>query len=428
MTDPVNPLPGGLVAWLSLLESRHGTAIDLGLDRVGQVWARLAGPMSSVVITVGGTNGKGSVCAYLEGILLEAGYRVGLYTSPHLLRFNERIRLNGKEVDDDSLIEALTVVEGARAGVALTYFEHATLAAMVLFRRQPLDVVILEVGLGGRLDAVNLFEPDCAVVVQVDLDHMEFLGRDREAIGREKAGIFRSARPAICADADPPASLLAHAEAIGAVLLRNGPDYQAERAEGSWLCRIGPRSYPALPHPVMKGSHQIDNAAAAIAALDALRIRLPVPMLAIRRGLVQASVPGRFQVIGIAPLRVLDVAHNPHAARALAGCLRQVSTPGRRLAVLALLADKDADGVIAPLVGLIDQWYLAGLAGPRGQSAERLAGYLQARGQAYAVYPDSVSAWQAACRAVGPADTIAAFGSFHTVAEVLAFEREKPNG
>jgi dihydrofolate synthase/folylpolyglutamate synthase len=415
-----------LPEWLARLETRHPKAIELGLERVGRVWRRLGERPAFPMVTVAGTNGKGSVCAYLESILGEAGYRVGRYTSPHVLRFNERIRIAGVEAGDADIAEALAAVEAARDDVPLTYFEHTTLAAMWLFQHQGIDAAVLEVGLGGRLDAVNLFDADCALVTNIDLDHMDYLGPDREAIGFEKAGIFRSDRPAICADADPPASLLGHAASIGAHLGRIGPDFSVEIGANDWLCRVGQRAYAALPRPAMVGDHQFDNAAAAIAALDALRDRLPVPVAAIRAGLAGARMPGRFQVVGQRPLRILDVGHNPHAARALAASL--ASVPGRKLAVFAMLADKDAAGAVEPLAGVFAHWYLAGLGGPRGRPASALAELFTARGLPHTACPDVAAAWHAACQAAGPADTIAAFGSFHTVAELMALTLGNQDG
>lgn len=409
-----------LPEWLARLEIRHPKTIELGLDRVGQVWRRLGTAPAFPVVSVAGTNGKGSVCAYLEAILDRAGYRTACYTSPHVRRFNERIRLSGREASDADIVDALSAVEAARGDLSLTYFEHTTLAAMWLFQRCAVDVAILEVGLGGRLDAVNLFDADCAVVTQIDLDHMDFLGPDREAIGYEKAGVFRAGRPALCGDADPPASLLAHAGALGARLIRIGLDYRVEVGDADWLCRVGERVYPALPVPAMAGRYQLDNAATALAALDALRARLPVAMAAIRAGIAEARLPGRFQVIGRAPLRVLDVAHNPHAARALAGNLQGRHGGGHKLAVFAMLADKDAVGVVAALAEQFDHWHLAGLPGPRGRTAAQLAVHLAAAGLPYSCHADVATAWRAACQDAGPADTIAAFGSFLTVAEVMA--------
>lgn len=426
MTPDGGVTPNDLAAWLARLEARHPTAIELGLARAGQVWLRLDARPDYPVITVAGTNGKGSVCAYLEAVLVEAGYRVGRYTSPHLAHFNERIRVDGREAADADIVAALEAVEAVRGGVPLTYFEHTTLAALWLFRHQCVEAAVLEVGLGGRLDAVNLVDADCAVVTPVDLDHMDYLGPDREAIGFEKAGIMRPGRPAICADRAPPASLVRHAGAIGAGLQRLGADFRPEIGAADWCCRVGGRVYAALPPPAMPGRHQYDNAAAAIAAIDALRARLPVSVAAMRAGLARARLPGRFQVIGTAPLRALDVAHNPHAARALAAGL--AGLPGRHLAVFAMLADKDVAGVVEPLAGLIDHWYLAGLTGPRGRPATDLAPQLAMRGLPHSVHADVAAAWRMACQAAGPADTIIAFGSFHTVAEVMALKAGNQDG
>ncbi|HEX8979975.1 MAG TPA: bifunctional tetrahydrofolate synthase/dihydrofolate synthase [Parasulfuritortus sp.] len=418
----------GLPDWLALLESRHTKIIQLGLERVGQVWDALGVGPQMPVITVAGTNGKGSTCAYLETILAEAGYRVGLYSSPHILRFNERIRIAGREADDAAIVSALDAVERARGEVALTYFEHTTLAAMWLFNQERVEVAVLEVGLGGRLDAVNLFDADCAVVTPVDLDHMEYLGPDREAIGFEKAGIFRAGRSAVCVDPAPPASLIRHAERLGVTLLRLGADIHVERHGGDWLCRIDGAVFPNLPKPAMTGIYQYDNAAAAIAALHCLKEKLPVTLAAIRSGLARARLPGRFQVVGQAPLRILDVAHNPHAARALADNLAALPRTGRRLAVVAMLADKDAGAVVDALAGQFDHWHLAGLAGARGRSAAQLADVFGARGLSVSLHDGVESAWRAACQEAGPADTITAFGSFHTVAEIMALTAGKFDG
>lgn len=396
----------------------------LGLDRVAQVRDRLGLQPTFPLISVGGTNGKGSVCAYLEAVLTAAGYRVGCYSSPHLLRYNERVHLDGREASDAELCAALDAVErargeGAQEPVPLTYFEQGTLAAMWLFQRAGVDAVVLEVGLGGRLDAVNVWDADCAVVSSVDLDHQQFLGETREAIGFEKAGIFRASRPAICGDADPPASLLAHAGEIGAALLRVGDDIRVEVGELGWTCRVGASVYPALPRLAMPGRHQYANAACAVAALWSLRKHLPVSMNALRSGLASARQPGRFQIVGQSPLRILDVAHNPHAARALAANLADLPPGGRVIAVCAMLADKDVAAVVQVMQPHIQQWHGAGLDVPRGLDAAGLAGFLQAAGCTFASHASVREAWRAACLQAGPADTILAFGSFHTVAEVM---------
>jgi dihydrofolate synthase / folylpolyglutamate synthase len=409
-----------LADWLGHLEARNREAIVLGLERVAAVRDRLLEKPAFVVFSVGGTNGKGSVCAYLEAVLIAAGYRVGCYTSPHLLRYNERVRIDGVEADDAALVEALAAVEAARGDTPLTYFEQGTLAAMWLFQRAGLDAAVLEVGLGGRLDAVNVWDADCAVVSAVDLDHQQFLGDSREAIGFEKAGIYRGGRPAICGDGQPPATLLAQAAKIGARLLRLGVEIRIERGEAAWLCRVGTQVFSALPHPAMPGSHQYANAACAVAALASLHERLPVAVKAMRAGLAVARQAGRFQIIGRQPLRVLDVAHNPHAAQALAANLADLPPGGRVHAVCAMLADKDVEGVAAALKPYVSDWYFAGLDGARALSGEALRARLRALGCDGDAYARVVDAWREACRHAGPADTILAFGSFHTVAEILA--------
>jgi dihydrofolate synthase/folylpolyglutamate synthase len=425
--------PNTLAAWLSLLESRNREAIVLGLERVALLRDRLGLTLTCPIITVGGTNGKGSVCAYLEAILTAAGYRVGCYTSPHLLRYNERVHLAGREATDAELCLALAAVENARfiAGedaIPLTYFEQGTLAALWLFQRAALDVVILEVGLGGRLDAVNVWDADCALVVSVDLDHQQFLGDTREAIGFEKAGIFRAQRPAICGDLDPPASLLAHAAAIGAELYRMGQAIQVDVTESDWTCRVDLPDeryiYPALPRLAMPGRHQYNNAACALAALATLRSRLPVDVKALRAGLLTARQPGRFQVVGQQPLCILDVAHNPHAARALGECLADSASGsrggGKVIAVCAMLADKDVAAVVQAVQPYIQHWHVAGLNLPRGLDAAAIAAILQAVGAVHDRHCTVQEAWRAACLQAQPADTIVVFGSFHTVADVMS--------
>ncbi|MEW6677823.1 MAG: bifunctional tetrahydrofolate synthase/dihydrofolate synthase [Pseudomonadota bacterium] len=433
--------PTDLAGWLAHLESRNRDAIVLGLERVRTVADRLGLKPACPVITVGGTNGKGSVCAYLEAMLVAAGLRVGCYTSPHLLYYNERVRIDGHALEDGALCEAFEAVEVARGDIPLTYFEQGTLAALWCFGRTPLDVLVLEVGMGGRLDAVNLWDPDCAIVTSVDLDHQAFLGDTREAIGFEKAGIYRPGRPAICGDASPPASLIRHATEIGARLMEADKAFCWAVQDAAWTLWINAGQdtdadvYPALPMPAMAGHHQLGNAACAIAALHTLRSRLPVSRQALRLGLTTARQPGRFQVVGQTPLRILDVAHNPHAARSLAANLAHLQKRlesrqapfGKIIAVLALLADKDADGVIQPLLPLVGRWHTAGLAGPRGRPGAELAELLTARGARAEAHDTVLEAWQEACREAGAADTICAFGSFHTVAELLTDIQAAPS-
>jgi len=416
----------GLGEWLAHLEQLHPSIIELGLARVDAVKERLQLQISFPLITVGGTNGKGSTCAMLESMLGAAGYRVGCYTSPHLLRYNERVRIAGCEVDDESLCRAFAAVEDARGDISLTYFEFGTLAAMWLFSRQQVEVAILEVGLGGRLDAVNVFDADCAIVTSVDLDHMDYLGDDRESIGWEKAGIFRAARPAVCADPNPPHSLLQHADEIGAQLKRIGRDFGVEPQEGQWLFWSMGGWRLSLPFPTLRGTYQIDNASACLAALESLKDKLPVTPEDIRRGLLEATVPGRFQVLPGKPTLILDVAHNPHAARALASNLQQMWCGGKTIAVFAMLADKDIAGVIASLREEVDIWLVAGIAHARGASAAELQASLTNAGiEAVKAFHDIAAAYHHACQIAGEDDRIAAFGSFHTVAEVMQDVRNR---
>lgn len=413
-------LPKTLSEWLALLETRHPKAIDLGLDRAEAVRARLGLQPACPIITVAGTNGKGSVCAYLEAMLSAAGYQVGCYTSPHLLRYNERVRIGRQEASDADLANAFNAVEQARGNTSLTYFEQGTLAAVWLFQQQGVEAMVLEVGLGGRLDAVNLWDADCAIVTTIDLDHQDYLGPDRECIGLEKAGVLRAGRPAICGEANPPQSLLKHAAALGVQLIRIGQDIQLDIGRDHWSCRVGGVDYANLPQPRMPGRHQYNNAAVALAALWALRQRLPVDSEAIGEGLNEARQPGRFQLVGEQPRRLLDVAHNPESARSLAANLRDLPNPGEIHAVFAMLGDKDIAGVVAELSRVIGHWHIAGLNVPRGNDGDALARVLQAAGCSYTVHADVATAWQSACEAAKPTDTIAAFGSFYTVAQIMA--------
>ena len=423
MTADHASMPVDLAGWLAWLESRNATQITLGLERVAAVWARLGIALNRPVITVAGTNGKGSTCAFLEAMLRAGGYRVGLYTSPHLLRYNERIRIDGDEVSDADLCAAFAAVEAVRGDTPLSYFEQGTLAALWLFARAGLDAVVLEVGLGGRLDAVNILDADCAVITPVDLDHQAWLGQDRETIGREKAGITRPGRPLVCSDPYPPASILA-ALVTPALFLGRQFSVEAE-GDGRWTCRIGDAVFPALPRPALLGAHQYHNAAAALTALWQLRTRLPLPVSALRAGIAQAQVPGRFQVVGQAPLRILDVAHNPHAARTLALQLADLPPTGKRIAVCALLGDKDLAGVVAALRSSFDAWHIAPLHAERAGPVSALADVLRGAGCASQAHLSVTQAWITACREAGPADTIAAFGSFHTIAEILQSIREQ---
>ncbi len=409
-----------LSEWLDYIEGLHPQAIALGLDRVEKVRGALGLAPAFPVVTIGGTNGKGSVCAMLETILHLAGYRVGCYTSPHLLRYNERVRIARATAADGDLARAFEAVERARGQTRLTYFEFGTLAAMWLFAEMKVEAAVLEVGLGGRLDAVNVFDADCAVVTTVDIDHVDFLGGDRESIGREKAGIFRPGRPAVCADPAPPASLTGHAAGIGAQLLQIDVDFGAVPQGKQWQY-WGPRGKRgALPYPALRGTCQLGNAAAAITALECLRERLPVSVNDIRAGLLQADNPGRFQVLPGRPVVILDVAHNPQAARALAASLASMGRAGRTLAVFAMLKDKDITGVVNAVKSSIAHWYIAGLGGARGARAADIERALAGAGVSAITACDGVAAaYLQACDMAVENDRIVVFGSFNTVAAVM---------
>ena len=401
----------------------------MGLDRVDDVRSRMDATLGCPVITVTGTNGKGSTCALLESMLVAAGYRTGLYTSPHLVSYNERVRIDGAPATDDALLAAFNAVEDARADVPLTYFEFGTLAALWLFARADLASAVLEVGLGGRLDAVNVIDADVAVVTNIDLDHMDYLGATREDIGREKAGIFRAGRPAICGDPHPPATLVAQARVLGVALTQIGRDYGFVASEGQWDYWGPGGARHGLPHPALRGAIQLVNAATAIATLDLLRARLQISAGALRTGLVSVELAGRFQVLPGRPTIVVDVAHNPHAARVLAAALGTMGFHPRTIAVFGMLADKDLDGVIAAMKARVDRWHVTPLPGPRGADAAALRNSLARNGVASTnvrVFDDVVSAYQAARDDADEADRIIVFGSFLTVAAILAArERER---
>ena len=373
------------------------------------------------VIVVGGTNGKGSACAMLESILFSAGYKAGCYTSPHLLHYNERVRIAKHMVTDEVLCASFEKVEEARGDTQLTYFEFGTLAAMQVFIEQNVDVAILEVGLGGRLDAVNVFDGDCALVTSVDIDHTDYLGDTVEKIGFEKAGIYRKDRVAIFSGEAAPESLVGHAEKIGARLWRIGREFRFVRRQGQWDFEGQAGKKSALPIPALRGAFQLNNASAVLAALDAVRDRLPVSMEAVRRGLVEVQLAGRFQFLPGKPDLILDVAHNPHAARALAKNLEGLPPSTHVYAVFAMLKDKDVTGVIEALDPCVDTWLAAGIAAPRGADSLELASLLEksgVRGNAL-LFSDVPEALKHACNVSGENDRIIAFGSFYTVAQVM---------
>ncbi|MEO5702580.1 MAG: bifunctional tetrahydrofolate synthase/dihydrofolate synthase, partial [Gammaproteobacteria bacterium] len=372
-----------LAEWLSWQETQHAKPIDLGLERTRPVLQRMGlEHPPHAVITVAGTNGKGSSVAFLDSILRSAGYRVGAYTSPHLLRYNERVRILGEEASDAELCHSFERIDQARGDISLTYFEFGTLAAFDIFQRAEVDVAILEVGMGGRLDTVNLLDSDIAVVTAIGIDHIEWLGSDRNSIGAEKAGIFRHQRPAICGDRDPPPSLIARAELVDTPLYCLGRDfdYQTQQDGWSWWGRTPHRlqRYEDLPYPKLRGAFQLQNAATVLMALDQIAGRLPVSHDNISCGLTSVNLQGRFQVVPGAVTRIFDVAHNPHGAEVLAGALRTHPCSGRTLGVFAMLADKDIAGVLRVMQGSVDVWYLAGLSVTRGAAGEFLAEQLLA--------------------------------------------------
>ena len=407
----------------------------MGLERITRVKEALQLNFQAVVFTVGGTNGKGSTCALLESVLLAASYKVGCHTSPHLLSFNERARVNGENVSDELLLEHFKAVELARASLpnppTLTYFEFTTLAIMHLFATADLDAVILEVGLGGRLDAVNMIDTDCAIVTSIDLDHMEYLGDTREKIAFEKAGIFRSDKPAICADPVPPQSLIDHAASIGADLWLLGKDYnfQGDKQQWGWAGR-GKR-FSGLGYPALRGANQLLNASAVIAALIAVRDKLPVGAQEIRNGMAWVELPGRFQVLPGQPTIILDVAHNPHASSALAQNLENMAYHPYTIAVFGAMADKDIDGVLKPMMDKIDYWYFCDLPTARAASAESLAtrlrslGFKEGADSGIEVFSSPALAYESALKKAGEGDRISVFGSFYTVAGVLAYRNAK---
>jgi dihydrofolate synthase / folylpolyglutamate synthase len=410
-----------LAKWLDYIERIHPKSIQLGLERVAKVRDILGRSSPAALFTVAGTNGKGSTCAMLEAILVAAGYRVGLYTSPHLLRYNERVRLDGAPVSDARLCAAFETVERARGEITLTYFEFGTLAAWEIFAAEVLDAVILEVGLGGRLDAVNAFETDCALLTSVDLDHMDYLGDTRERIGSEKAGIFRGSKPAVVADPDPPRSVLDHAGAVSADLWLIGRDFGYQKQGQQWMFWGRGVRRGGLAPPVLRGDHQLANASAALAALDALRARLPVGMQDIRNGLAHVDLPARFQVLPGRPTVVLDVAHNPQAAGVLAENLAGMGFYPETYAVFGMLRDKDIEGVCRALKDRISTWFVADLSVPRGAGAQVLADAVaNARAAGDVVcFRNPLEAYAAARKRANENDRIVVFGSFHTVAEVM---------
>jgi dihydrofolate synthase/folylpolyglutamate synthase len=409
--------------WLAHCEQLHPQAIDMGLDRVREVAERMGLKFECPVMTVAGTNGKGSTCAMLEAILLESGYRTGVYTSPHLVQFEERCRIQGQSVLPEPLAQAFGQVEAARGEVSLTYFEFSTLAILQLMMQAQLDVVILEVGLGGRLDAVNIIDTDCAIITSIDLDHTALLGTDREQIGREKAGIMRAGKPVVVSDPVPPESVVAHAAELGADLWRFGQDFNFSGDKLQWAWAGRGRRYSGLAYPALRGANQLVNASGVLAALEALRSRIPVTAQAVRNGMALVELPGRFQMVPGEPVLVLDVAHNPHAVAALAANLDAMGFYPTTHAVFGAMADKDLTVMLERVAPLVDNWYFTDLPIPRASSAQDLHTQWQVLNRRKDVtastHASPQDALQAAISAAKPTDRIVVFGSFYTVGGVL---------
>ena len=413
-----------LPEWLAHCERLHPKTIELGLERVRAVADRMGLKFGCPVFTVAGTNGKGSTCAMLAAILGHAGYRTGVYTSPHLVHFEERCRIAGEIVTGEELVGHFEQVEAARGAVSLTYFEFTTLAIMSLMAASRLDVAILEVGLGGRLDAVNIIDTDCAMITSIDLDHMEFLGPDRESIGREKAGVMRTGRPAVVSDPVPPQSVVDRALEIGADLWLLGRDYNFQGDKQQWAWAGRGRRYAGLAYPALRGANQLVNAAGVLAALEAVRGKLPVTAQAVRNGLAMVELPGRFQIVPGQPALVLDVAHNPHSVAALSANLDAMGFFPVTHAVFGAMADKDLAPMLQKVMPIVDRWYFTDLPTARADSAAHLMEKwrsLETRREVRAsTHADPMAAFESARAAANPTDRIVVFGSFYTVGGVLA--------
>ena len=412
-----------LSEWLAHCENLHPHAIDMGLERVRQVAQKLQLALKVPVITVAGTNGKGSTCAMLEAIYLQAGYKTGVYTSPHLVQFEERCRLQGESPPAAMFANAFEQVEQARGGISLTYFEFSTLAILKMMADSELDVVILEVGLGGRLDAVNLMDADCAIITSIDLDHTSLLGNDRETIGLEKAGIMRSGKSVVLSDPVPPNSIIQHAKNLGADLWLMGQDFNFSGDPLQWSWAGRGRRYSGLAYPALRGANQLLNASGVLAALEIMRPQLPVTAQAIRNGLAMVELTGRFQIVPGEPVLVLDVAHNPHSVAALAANLDAMGFYPCTHAIFGAMADKDLASMLQKILPLVDAWYFTDLPLPRATSAVKLQDEWRQMNTRQDVkasqYTSPQKALEAAITAAAPADRILVFGSFYTVGGVL---------
>ncbi|ROZ74925.1 bifunctional tetrahydrofolate synthase/dihydrofolate synthase [Ramlibacter sp. WS9] len=409
--------------WLAHCERLHPKTIELGLERSRAVADRMGLRFECPVITVAGTNGKGSTCAMLEAIVQQAGWRSGVFTSPHLVHFEERCRIHGETVKAQELVPHFARVEEARGDISLSYFEFTSLAIMSLLAASKLDVAILEVGLGGRLDMVNIIDTDCAIITSIDLDHMDYLGPDRESIGREKAGIMRTGKPAIVGDPVPPQSVIDRALEIGADLWTLGRDFNFSGDKQQWGWAGRGRRYAGLAYPALRGANQLINASGVLAALESLRDKLPVTAQAVRNGLALVELPGRFQIVPGQPALVLDVAHNPHSVAALAANLDAMGFFPTTHAVFGAMADKDLAPMLKKMGPLVDRWYFTDLPTPRAETAANLQTQWQAQEKrsdvAASTHSAPMEAFNAAVAAADPADRIVVFGSFYTVGGVL---------
>lgn len=411
-----------LEEWLDWQETLHPTGMHLGLGRCRWLktqlgWERLPFP----VVMVAGTNGKGSTVAFLDALYQAGGYRTGTYTSPHLVRYNERIQVSGEEARDDAIMRAFARVDEARGETVITYFEFGTFAAVDIFLRAQVDIAILEVGIGGRLDAVNVFDPDVSVITPIGIDHVKWLGPSRESAGREKAGIMRKGKPTVISDSNPPRSLSRVAREIDSIPFQLGEAFRIQREKFHWDWYGPDCSHLKLPYPSLLGSFQISNAAGAIMVTECLAERLPLAIRHLREGIGAAHILGRFQVVPGEPSVILDVAHNPHAAKVLANSLARNPCAGLTRVVVGMLADKEHSEVLAPLVGLADGWYVAGLADTRGVDAETLSTDLckMVTPDVVHVHDDVISALLAALDASACGDQVLVFGSFYTVGEAI---------
>jgi dihydrofolate synthase/folylpolyglutamate synthase len=412
-----------LSEWLAHCEKLHPLAIEMGLGRLRLVAERMQLALKVPVITVAGTNGKGSTCAMLEAIYLQAGYKTGVYTSPHLVQFEERCRLQGESPPAAQFASAFEQVEKARGEISLTYFEFSTLAILKMMAQAELDVVILEVGLGGRLDAVNLIDAECAIITSIDLDHTALLGNDRETIGLEKAGIMRAGKSVVLSDPVPPGSIIQHAKDLGADLWLMGQDFNFSGDQLQWSWAGRGRRYSGLAYPALRGANQLLNASGVLAALEIMRPQLPVTAQAIRNGLAMVALTGRFQIVPGEPILVLDVAHNPHSVAALAANLDAMGFYPCTHAVFGAMADKDLPGMLKKVLPMVDAWYFTDLPLPRATTAAQLQDHWQQMNTRQDVkasqHGSPQKALEAAITAAGPTDRILVFGSFYTVGGVL---------